>query len=492
MRAGDLTVLIVDDDPKDLLGLKESLLPLGTRLRTLDDPEKVLSEVESQRPDLIVLDALLLGISGFDLCKQIKTDSKVQDTLVVIITGVYLKEQYRKDALHSFKADGFLTKPCRPVELQRVVLGLLAKKHDTTPSALAGKVKPPVAEPPPGELVEETGWLGRLWGKLKGERPASLTLTSSETVEPTSESEGPEDKIDKPELEKAEPELAPTDIAKPDEPAELAVSVDTASEEKLSPEGDGKDKQEVVHPQEEEETTLRLLPTDSRLANLPTAADNIGKADELGPVEEVGQLDAAAEVDDVTEVTEIREVETMEEIEEVDAGELVSPPPPEPLRTEGAPRPQAIHKGVPIYEEEGFHFELRREVAKCERLGRPLTLILIRIMDLDQIVELVGAGFRRQVLWHVAEQALESLRDVDVAGELASQELVGLIAFASGRYGGRRIVSRVKRAVARQPFRVGEGLPAIVPALRFGIAAFPREAKDIDALMELARQELAS
>ena len=50
------------------------------------------------------------------------------ETLVVIITGVYLKAQYRRDALQSFKADGFVTKPCRPVELQRVVLGLLAKK----------------------------------------------------------------------------------------------------------------------------------------------------------------------------------------------------------------------------------------------------------------------------------------------------------------------------------------------------------------------------
>lgn len=475
MRVEDLSILIVDDDPKDLLGLEHSLLPLGAQLQTLDDPQKVLSEVESQRPDLIVLDALLPGVSGFDLCKQIKTDSKAQDTLVVIITGVYLKEQYRRDALHSFKADGFLTKPCRPVELQRVVLGLLAKKHNTTPSALAGKAKRPVAEPPPAELVEETGWLGQLWRKLKGKRPPSLTLTSSEKPKPTSE---PED------FEKAEPEPAPTEMAKPAEPADIADSADTAREEERSRETDEKDDQEDLH-QEEEETTLRLLPTDSRLEALPAAS---GKAGEGGKLEG-GHVDTADEVD---EFTEIREVETVEQTDEVDEGQPATPPPTEPPQVEGAPRPRAIHKGVPIYEEEGFHFELRREVAKCQRLGRPLTLILIRVMDLDQIVELVGTGFRRQVLWHVAEQALESLRDVDVAGELSSQELVGLIAFASGRYGGRRIVSRVKRAVTRRPFKVGEGLPAIVPALRFGIAAFPKEAKDVDALMEHARRELAS
>ena len=401
MRVEDLSILIVDDDPKDLLGLERSLLALGTQLQTLDDPQKVLSEVESQRPDLVVLDALLPGVSGFDLCKQIKTDSKAQDTLVVIITGVYLKEQYRRDALHSFKADGFLTKPCRPVELQRVVLGLLAKKHNTTPSALAGKAKRPVAEPEP----------------------------------------------------------SPTEMAQPPEPADIADSAGAAREEELSRETDEKDDQEDLHQEEE------------------------------GGKLEGGQVDTA---DGVDEFTEIREVETVEQTDEVDEGQPATPPKAEPPHVEGAPRPRAIHKGVPIYEEEGFHFELRREVAKCQRLGRPLTLILIRGMDLDQIVELVGTGFRRQVLWHVAEQALASLRDVDVAGELSSQELVGLIAFASGRYGGRRIVSRVERAVTRRPFKVGEGLPAIVPALRFGIAAFPKEAKDVDALIGHARRELLS
>jgi GGDEF domain-containing protein len=120
-----------------------------------------------------------------------------------------------------------------------------------------------------------------------------------------------------------------------------------------------------------------------------------------------------------------------------------------------------------------------------------MTLILIRVTDLEQIVELVGSGFRRQLLWHVAEQSLETLRQVDLAGHLSSQELVGLIAFGSGRYGGRRIVSRVQRAIKRHPFSVGEGLPAIVPALRFGIAAFPKEGEDLEALMAHARRELA-
>ena len=124
----ELSILLVDDDPKDLNSLEQSLAPLGVRLHKLEDPQQVLRQVESARPDLVVLDALLPGVSGFDLCKRIKSEPGMGETLVVIITGVYLKAQYRRDALQSFKADGFVTKPCRPVELQRVVLRLLAKK----------------------------------------------------------------------------------------------------------------------------------------------------------------------------------------------------------------------------------------------------------------------------------------------------------------------------------------------------------------------------
>ena len=306
MRVEDLSILIVDDDPKDLVGLERSLLPLGARVATLEDPNKVLSEVESQRPDLVVLDALLPGVSGFDLCKKIKTESQAQDTLVIIITGVYLKEQYRRDALHSFKADGFLTKPCRPVELQRVVLGLMAKQHKTTPSLLAGKVTPPVGDPEPEEVVTEAGWLGRLWGKLKGERSPGLTsvISLDEGLEETSESEA---------SKKAEPEPAPTQASKPDELAAPAESVDTVQDEKPTSEGIENDQQEDADKEEEEETTLRLLPTDSKLEDLPSEVSPDGEQASADGVE------SADVADPVDGFTEIREVEPENPVEKVDA-----------------------------------------------------------------------------------------------------------------------------------------------------------------------------
>jgi diguanylate cyclase (GGDEF)-like protein len=146
---------------------------------------------------------------------------------------------------------------------------------------------------------------------------------------------------------------------------------------------------------------------------------------------------------------------------------------------------------VPIYDEPDFLTELKRELSKCRRVDRPLTLILIRIGDLGQIVELFGKDFREQVLWHIAEHAMGSLRVVDLVGMMASKDRIAMTAFASDRYGGGRIVSRMRQSVARKPFRVSEELPPIVPALDFGIASFPADGSDVEALLHRAEEDLA-
>jgi diguanylate cyclase (GGDEF)-like protein len=147
---------------------------------------------------------------------------------------------------------------------------------------------------------------------------------------------------------------------------------------------------------------------------------------------------------------------------------------------------------VPIYEEPDFLTELKRELSKCKRVDRPLTLILIRVGDLGQIIELFGRDFREPVLWHIAEQAMESLREVDLVGMMASKDRIAMTAFASDRYGGGRIVSRMRQAVIRKPFRVGEELPPIIPALDFGMATFPADGNEVASLMRRAEEDLTS
>ena len=126
----------------------------------------------------------------------------------------------------------------------------------------------------------------------------------------------------------------------------------------------------------------------------------------------------------------------------------------------------------------------------CDRLGRPITLIMIRIVDLDQIAELLGRQFRSKVLFHVAEHALASLREVDMVGLLESKEILALTAFASDRYGGEKIVSRLQTVLGHNPFEVGVGLPSFIPDLRFGLAVYPKEAAGYEEMIERAEAEL--
>jgi diguanylate cyclase (GGDEF)-like protein len=147
---------------------------------------------------------------------------------------------------------------------------------------------------------------------------------------------------------------------------------------------------------------------------------------------------------------------------------------------------------VPIYDEPDFLTELKRELSKCKRVDRPLTLILIRVGDLGQIIELFGRDFREPVLWHIAEQAMESLREVDLVGMMYSKNLIAMTAFASDRYGGGRIVSRMRQAVTKKPFRVGEELPPIIPALDFGMATFPADGNEVSNLMRRAEEDLTN
>jgi GGDEF domain-containing protein len=117
-------------------------------------------------------------------------------------------------------------------------------------------------------------------------------------------------------------------------------------------------------------------------------------------------------------------------------------------------------------------------------------LILIRVGDLGQIIELFGKDFREPVLWHIAEQAMESLREVDLVGMMSSKDLIAMTAFASDRYGGGRIVARMRQAVTKKPFRVGEELPPIIPALDFGMASYPADGSEVGILLRCAEEDL--
>ena len=538
MAEEESSILIVDDDANDLSVLEKALESLGCNLHTVTDPHDVLPAVYREQPDVVVLDALLPGLSGFDLCKQIKTDGELKGTQVVIITGVYLRQQYRQEALQQFKADGFLTKPFRVPELQRLVVELLAKKTRKPQSSflsrlgLASKTVP-----------KKRGLFGRLFGKeeeaptpaqpAQPAKPAKITPISRARTgelpkskfgkvpspEPaSSEPDAPEpDAVEKtsgtaapaapaaigteaPEKATAAPLVLPKAPKEPttaDEPAAAAEHaaektsepkaeepVETApvSENRPAPEPESVTPEEKPEPSESSPSDAPEIakPIDDTPESEATGGVPSASADEFAAGEEGG-------IERKTEPPVTRPPEPEPELHAEDERE--------PDATSSSPlpvqRPRFRVGDVPIYDEENFYSELKRELSKCRRVDRPLTLILIQVDDLNQIVELFGKKIREAVLWHVAEQAMASLREVDLVGMMSSRDLIALTAFASDKYGGGRVVARMRKLLEKNPFRVSEELPPIVPTLQFGMSSFPEDGDEGDGLIAKAYEDIA-
>ena len=119
-------VIVADDDTitRSIINLK--LKSRGYTVKTASDGSEALRMIEAETPDLVVLDAMMPGIDGFELLRQIKTTPKTANTIVVMLTSRKL-EQDIVGALNSGASD-YLVKPFIPEELAVRISRLLPVK----------------------------------------------------------------------------------------------------------------------------------------------------------------------------------------------------------------------------------------------------------------------------------------------------------------------------------------------------------------------------
>ena len=126
-RIAESKILVVDDNEQNLELLVAYLETLGCPVVTAIDGVDALDKVAAEKPDLILLDIMMPRMSGFEVCRKIKSDPTTRDTPVIMVTA--LNELTDIERGVESGTDDFITKPVNRLELTTRVKSLLRVRH---------------------------------------------------------------------------------------------------------------------------------------------------------------------------------------------------------------------------------------------------------------------------------------------------------------------------------------------------------------------------
>src|SRR5512140_2093200 len=130
-------ILVIEDDPHILLGLQEVLKSDGFEVAVCSRGDQALEAIAKSQPALVVLDVMLPGLSGYDVCKQVRGQKVATPILMLTAKSQELDKVVGLD----LGADDYMTKPFGVREL-------LARIHALLRRAGAPSAKPSESDPP--------------------------------------------------------------------------------------------------------------------------------------------------------------------------------------------------------------------------------------------------------------------------------------------------------------------------------------------------------
>ncbi len=128
--ATDARILVVDDEPGVRRLLHANLVARGYAVTAVETGEEALARLDEDAPDLVVLDLMLPGLSGLDVCRGLRAASPVP----ILVLSAHGEEQTKVEAL-DLGADDYLTKPFSVDELLARVRALLRRPAPASPGA---------------------------------------------------------------------------------------------------------------------------------------------------------------------------------------------------------------------------------------------------------------------------------------------------------------------------------------------------------------------
>lgn len=123
------TVLVIEDDDAIAEALSYNLEREGYRARCARDGSDGLRQAQAQLPDLIVLDLMLPGIDGIEICRELRADKRTRNIAIVMLTA----KSEETDQIIGFTvgADDYVTKPFSVKVLLQRIRALLSRRYKT-------------------------------------------------------------------------------------------------------------------------------------------------------------------------------------------------------------------------------------------------------------------------------------------------------------------------------------------------------------------------
>lgn len=117
-------ILIADDEANIVVSLEFMMKREGYEVHIARDGEQALEAIRSQRPDLVLLDAMMPGMTGFDVCAAVRADAGLRDVRILMLTAKGRETDVARGV--GVGADAYMTKPFSTRELMQKVRDMLA------------------------------------------------------------------------------------------------------------------------------------------------------------------------------------------------------------------------------------------------------------------------------------------------------------------------------------------------------------------------------
>lgn len=120
-------VLAVDDSPVQLRLIQDALARNGYAVKTAPSSEEALAMLAVVVPAVIISDVMMSGMSGYELCQQLKRDENLRRIPVILLTGEASPKDFKAGS--DAGAVMYVTKPFKPERLLNAVRMLCSAKH---------------------------------------------------------------------------------------------------------------------------------------------------------------------------------------------------------------------------------------------------------------------------------------------------------------------------------------------------------------------------